>query len=187
MIAVTEVALWRKNYNVVLSTKDRCFRLPAGNAGLFLVTMFPMTSLKELLVGNRFDAAVADMANFITTTVDKQSGLTGMALKGALSTATKFDSDIVAKGSRRVMPEMAEGLDPLWQEYTTGGGTDFGAHLVDNKDRAMDAILSVADRNSDTINIPGVSKMYGTLRGKAAKVVEQELPTIGQLVEKHAR
>lgn len=51
----------------------------------------------------------------------------------------------------------------------------------------MDAILSVADRNSDTINIPGVSKMYGTLRGKAAKVVEQELPTIGQLVEKHAR
>ncbi|NLZ58667.1 MAG: hypothetical protein GX898_10305 [Corynebacterium sp.] len=149
--------------------------------------MFPMTSLKELLVSNGFDAAVTDMADFISTTVDKQSGLTGMALKGAMAAATKVDSDILSKGSRRVLPEMAESLDPLWQEYTAGGGTDFGAHLAANKDRALDAILNVADRNADSISVPGLSKVYKGVRGKAAKVIEQELPAIGQLVEKHAK
>ncbi|WJY90880.1 hypothetical protein CFAEC_00045 [Corynebacterium faecale] len=145
-----------------------------------------MTSLKNLLVDTGFDAAVSDMATFISTTVDKQSGLTGMALKGAMAAATKVDSNIVSKGSRRVLPEMADSLDPLWQEHTAGGGTDFGAHLADNKDRALDAILSVADRNAENINVPGLSKVYKGVRGKAAKVIEQELPAIGQLVEKHA-
>lgn len=145
-----------------------------------------MTSLKELLVSNGFEAAVADMADFITTTVDKQSGLTGMALKGAMTAATKVDSNILIKGSRRVMPEMAEALDPLWQEYTTSGGTDFGAHLAANPDRTVDTILNVADRNADSISVPGLPKVYKGVRGKAAKVIAQELPAIGQLVEKHA-
>ncbi len=159
----------------------------ARNVGLFLVSMIPMTSLKELLVANGFEAAVTDMADFISTTVDKQSGLTGMALKGAMATATKVDSDILTKGSRRILPEMAASLDPLWQEYTTGNTADFGTHLAANKDRALDAILSVADRNADGISIPGLSKVYKGVRGKAAKVIEQELPAIGQLVEKHTR
>ena len=85
-----------------------------------------MTTLKELIVSANFDAAVNDMASFITTTVEKQSGLTGMALKGALAAATKVDADIVAKGSRRLLPEMADSLDGLWQEYSTSGGSDFG-------------------------------------------------------------
>lgn len=145
-----------------------------------------MTSLKELLVNNDFDAAVNDMAEFVSTTVDKQSGLTGMALKGAMSAAKKVDPNIVVKGSRHLIPEMAESLEPLWQEYKAGGTSDFGTHLANNKDRALDAILNVADRNADSISVPGLSKLYKGVRGKAAKVIEQELPTIGQLVEKHA-
>lgn len=144
-----------------------------------------MTSLKDLLTPH-LDAAVADMGNFITTTVNKQSGLTGIALKGALGTATKVDADIVSKGSRRLIPELADSLDPLWQEYTAGGGGDFGTYLDGNRDRALDAILNVADRNADTINIPGLAKIYRGVRGKASSVISGELPTIGALVEKHA-
>lgn len=161
--------------------------MPIRKAGLFVVTMFPMTSLKELIVGTDFDAAVTDMATFISTTVDKQSGITGMALKGAMAAATKVDSDILAKGSRRLLPEMADSLDPLWQEYTAAGGSDFGTHLAANKDRALDGILSVADRNAENISVPGLSKVYKGVRGKATKVIEQELSTIGQIVEKHAK
>lgn len=146
-----------------------------------------MTTLKELLLADNFDAAVSDMAVFITDTVDRQSGLTGMALKGALAAATKVDSDIVAKGSRRLLPEFAESLDPLWQEYKAGSGTDFGGHLGANSERALDALLNVADRNAENINIPGLGKVYKGVRGKAAKVIEQELPAIGALIEKNAQ
>lgn len=146
-----------------------------------------MTSLKELLLDTNFDAAVSDMAAFISRTVDKQSGLSGMALKGALAAATKVDSDIVAKGSRRLLPEFADSLEPLWQEYKAGAGTDFGAHLAANSERSLDALLSVADRNAENINVPGLDKVYKGVRGKAAKVIEQELPAIGALVEKNAQ
>lgn len=145
-----------------------------------------MTTLKELLVSANFDAAVNDMASFITTTVEKQSGLTGMALKGALAAATKVDADIVAKGSRRLLPEMADSLDGLWQEYSTSGGSDFGVFLAANEQRAMDAILNVADRNAETITVPGLGKVYKGVRGKASKVIIEELPAIGALIEKNA-
>lgn len=144
-----------------------------------------MTSLKELIVSSGFDQAVEDMASFISTTVEKQSGISGMALKAAMTAATKVDSNILTKGSRRLLPELAESLDPLWQDYTATGGTDFGTHLAANKDRTVDAILNVADRNAESV--PGLSKVYKGIRGKAAKVIEQELPAIGQLVEKHAK
>lgn len=177
--------LWRKSCNTNFFRTKTGLVAQARNAGLFLVSMFSMTSLKELLVSNDFDAAINDMASFISATVDKQSGLTGMALKGSMATATKVDSDILAKGSRRILPEMAESLDPLWQEYTAGDTADFGAYLAAHKDRALDAILSVADRNANDISVPGLSKVYKGIRGKASKVIEEELPAIGQLVEKH--
>ncbi|MFP7365341.1 hypothetical protein SFC07_06155 [Corynebacterium callunae] len=146
-----------------------------------------MTTLKELLVSDNFDNAVTDMASFITSTVEKQSGLTGMALKGALGAATKVDADIVTKGSRRLLPEMADSLDGLWQEYTAGGTGDFGVFLATNNQRALDAILSVADRNAENINVPGLAKVYKGVRGKASKVITEELPAIGALIEKNAR
>ncbi|BAU94269.1 hypothetical protein N24_0007 [Corynebacterium suranareeae] len=147
-----------------------------------------MTSLKDLLVSTNFDAAVKDMSAFIEETVSKQSGITGIALKGAMAAATKVDSDIVTKGSRRLLPEMADSLDGLWQDYkANGGATDFGAHLEANSSSALDAILNVADRNANNINVPGLDKVYKGVRGKAAKVIEQELPKIGQLIEKHAQ
>ncbi|ANE02784.1 DUF6918 family protein [Corynebacterium crudilactis] len=146
-----------------------------------------MTSLKDLLVSTNFDAAVQDMSAFIEETVGKQSGLSGIALKGAMAAATKVDSDIVAKGSRRLLPEMAESLDSLWQEYTNADAADFGTYLEANSTQALDAILSVADRNADNINVPGLDKVYKGVRGKAAKVIEQELPAIGQLIEKNAQ
>lgn len=146
-----------------------------------------MTSLKELLVSTKFDDCVNEMSAFIVDTVQKQSGLTGIALKGALSAATKVDSNIVDKGSRRLLPELADSLDPLWQEYKGGQGSSFGEHLSANRTRALDAILSVADRNANSINVPGLDKVYKGVRGKASKVIEQELPAIGQLIEKSAQ
>ncbi|WP_143336594.1 DUF6918 family protein [Corynebacterium pacaense] len=145
-----------------------------------------MTSLKELLVNDGFEQTVSDTAAFISATVNKQSGLTGVALKGALAAATKVDSDILTKGSRRLLPELADSLDGLWQEYSAGDGTDFGSYLSGNSDRALDAILGVADRNADSISVPGLAKVYRGVRGKAAKVIEEELPEIGALVQKHA-
>ena len=147
-----------------------------------------MTSLKDLLVSTNSYAAIADMSAFIEETVGKQSGISGIALKGAMGAATKIDSDIVAKGSRRLLPEIADSLDGLWQEYQNGGtAADFGAHLEANSSTALDAILSVADKNAESINVPGLGKVYKGVRGKAAKVIEQELPAIGQLIEKNAQ
>ena len=155
---------------------------------LISLKMLNMTSLKDLLVSSNFDAAVNDMSAFIEDTVSKQSGLTGIALKGAMSAATKVDSNIVAKGSRRLLPEMADSLDGLWQDYKNNNASaNFGAHLDANSTQALDAILSVADRNAGSINVPGLDKVYKGVRGKAAKVIEQELPAIGQLIEKNAQ
>ena len=61
------------------------------------------------------------------------------------------------------------------------------AHLNSNKSRAADALLSVTDAKSKNAKSALVRSTYEKLRGSAKKHVEDAVPRLGKLLEKHAK
>lgn len=144
-----------------------------------------MTDLSQLLTADKRDAVVADLTDFADATVAKQSGITGTAIKATVAAARKVDANIVSKGVNRMLPDVLGDLQPHWQAYQDEGATDFGAFLAGRSAQVVDSLMSIADRNAESITVAPLAKAYNGLRGKAAKVIEPEIPELGRILQKH--
>lgn len=144
-----------------------------------------MSNLSQLLDPAHRPAVVAELTEFVNTTVDNQSGITGMALKGAVAAAKKIDSNIVSKGMSRMLPDILGDLEPYWQEFESSTSDDFGAFLEPRSAEVTDSIMSVADRNAESINVPALAKTYNSLRGKGVKMIEPAIPDLGRILQRH--
>ena len=72
-----------------------------------------MTSPSTFLTSDAHrEAVIADLSTFVDNTVGEQGGVSGTVIKGALSAAKKVDSNIVNKAVARLLPDLAEALDP---------------------------------------------------------------------------
>ncbi|QGU00914.1 hypothetical protein CKALI_00050 [Corynebacterium kalinowskii] len=129
-------------------------------------------------------ALVSDLADFARTTVNNQSGITGMALKGGLAAATKAKPNIVEAGLGHVLNDVIGVLNPYWDSKPEG--TSFGEQLDANKDRVAEELLQVADGQSKNVTNQTLVKVYNSLRGKVAKVLAENVRGLGDIVEKHA-
>ena len=117
-----------------------------------------MAHLSELMSAPQRTAVISDCGELVEGVVAKQSGITGMALKGALAAAKKVDSAIVTKALGRVLPDVLDILDPHWQEFANSTEQDFGSFLEPRSGEVSDAIMSVADKHAEQVNSPALSK-----------------------------
>lgn len=67
-----------------------------------------MAHLSELMSGPQRTAVISDCGELVERVVAKQSGITGMALKGAVAAAKKVDSAIITKALSRVLPDVLD-------------------------------------------------------------------------------
>ena len=61
------------------------------------------------------------------------------------------------------------------------------SYLVSNKGRVADALLAVTDARAAKSNKGTVKSMYEKLRGSAKKNVEEAVPRLAKLLEKHLK
>ncbi|MDN5783736.1 MAG: hypothetical protein L0H28_03370, partial [Corynebacterium casei] len=119
-----------------------------------------MSNLSQLLEPQVRPALIQELSEFIQQTVSEQSGISGMAIKGAVSTATRVNSDIIPKGINQILPDMLGDLEPRWAEFEKAGTTDFGAFLDKDSSQVADAVMSTADRHAERINVAPLAKAY---------------------------
>ena len=144
-----------------------------------------MTHLSELMWGPQRTAVVSDCGELVEGVVAKQSGITGMALKGAVAAAKKVDAAIITKALDRVLPDVLDALDPHWQDFASNPEQDFGSFLEPRSAEVSDSIMSVADKHAEQINSRALSKPYNSLRGKASKFLTPAVPDFGRVLQKH--
>ncbi|MDU3175180.1 MAG: hypothetical protein E6689_07115, partial [Corynebacterium striatum] len=65
-----------------------------------------MSNLSQLLEEPTRTSVVTALVSLVDNTVSEQSGITGMAIKGAVAAAKKVDADIVSKGINRALPDL---------------------------------------------------------------------------------
>ena len=71
-----------------------------------------MSNLSQLLESGTRPQVVEDLTNFAEKSIAEQSGIAGVALKGAVATAKKVKSDVVAKAVNALLPDVLNEMEP---------------------------------------------------------------------------
>ena len=76
--------------------------------------MVSMSNLSQLLEPETLSLVLKDLSQFVDKTVAEQSGISGMAIKGAVSAATKVSTDFISRGLNKILPDTLGDLEPYW-------------------------------------------------------------------------
>ncbi|MGB3292905.1 MAG: hypothetical protein WBB01_07965 [Phormidesmis sp.] len=130
------------------------------------------------------DRIAADCTQLIDTQVAAKRGLGGMALKAAYGAVKGLGGDYILGAVKRLLPEVAEALDPLWAEGVKTG--DPVAYLSENSDRTAEVILSTTDQRIERKASGGIiGASYKKLRKSVKNDVATAVPGLAQIIDKH--
>lgn len=144
-------------------------------------------TLKAILLDStRRPAVVTDLQTLIDEEVSDKSGVSGAVIKTGYAAVKKIKPGIIQSAVDSLLDEFVTALEPFYADYRASGGTDFGAYLAGRSDAAADALLGVTDSHAEKSSRESIKKVYGKLRPNGKKNVEEALPRLGKLIDKHA-
>ncbi|MFE6609883.1 DUF6918 family protein [Amycolatopsis sp. NPDC057786] len=144
-------------------------------------------TLKEILLdSSRRPAVVSDFEGLVDAEVSDKGGVSGAVVKTGFAAVKKIKPGIIPAAVDTLLDDFTVALEPFYGDYKAKGGNDFGAYLVGRSDEASDALLSVTDARAEKSSRDSIKKVYSKLRPNGKKNVEEALPRLGQLIDKHA-
>ncbi|GAA1966694.1 hypothetical protein GCM10009754_44000 [Amycolatopsis minnesotensis] len=144
-------------------------------------------TLKEILTdSSRRPAVVTDLQTLVDEEVSDKGGVSGAVVKTGYAAVKKIKPGIIPAAVDSLLEDFTVALDPFYGDYKAKGGGDFGAYLTGRSDEASDALLSVTDKRAEKSGRDSIKKVYGKLRPNGKKNVEEALPRLGALIQKHA-
>lgn len=129
------------------------------------------------------NAIVNDCCTLLDEEVASKGGLSGIAVKAGYAAVKGIRPGFVKHTVEVLLPEFAVKLDPIWEDAVKSGNRS--GYLVSNKGRVADALLAVTDARANRSNKGMVKSTYEKLRGSAKKNVEEAVPRLARLLEKH--
>jgi hypothetical protein len=145
-----------------------------------------MPSLGETLTSESNKSAVVDdCAALIDAEVADKGGLTGLAIKAGYKAVQGVKPGFVRQVVTDLLPEFARALDPIYQE-AKGAGKGVRDYFNANPTRVADALLGITDEKAKRSKSATVKMTYEKLRGSAKRNVENAVPRLAAMIEKHA-
>lgn len=145
-----------------------------------------MTTLVEVLTSPEKKASVVDdCCELVDREVADKSGLSGLAIKAGYGAVKGVKPGFIKQAVTDLVPEFAKALDPIFGEAQSKS-EPLGAYFAKNASRAADALLAITDGKAARSKHALVKGTYERLRGTAKKNVEQAMPRLGMLIQKHA-
>jgi hypothetical protein len=114
-----------------------------------------------------------------------KSGLSGMALKAAFAALKGVKPGYIPYVVEQLLPPCFTAIDPIWSEGIQNG--DPVGHLVANRSRTADALLSITDERVKNTKRAIVRGTYEKLRGSAKQHVEEAVPDLAQVIDKYTK
>ncbi|MEZ4452032.1 MAG: hypothetical protein R3B09_21390 [Nannocystaceae bacterium] len=127
-------------------------------------------------------------AELVAAEVDRKSGLSGIAIKGAYRLVQAVKPTMITDVVDRLLPEFAAAMEPFYAESVERAESRgqplahvFPAHLADSAPAVAEALLKVTDRRAEGASGP-VLKTYRKLRGSAAEHVTAAVPGLARTI-----
>jgi hypothetical protein len=130
-------------------------------------------------------AVVKDCVTLVDEEVAAKSGLSGLAVKAGYAAVKGIKPGFITEVVEKLLGEFATQLDPIWAEGVAKGNAT--GHFISNKSRVADALLTITDAKAKNAKSSTVRGAYDKLRGSAKKNVEEAVPRLAKLLEKHVK
>jgi len=128
---------------------------------------------------------IGDCCTLIDQEVDSKGGLSGFAIKGGYKLVKGFKPGFIPDVVESLLPDFCTAVQPIIDDARKQG-RPIGAFFSGNRDRVAEALLAITDERAKRSTHGAVKSMYEKLRGMAKKNVEEAVPRVGALIEKHA-
>jgi hypothetical protein len=136
-----------------------------------------------LLHENNRETCVDDCVKLIDEQVASASGFGGLALKAAYSTVKGIRADYCAQVVDQLLPEISIALDPMWTEAVNNGNPV--EYLAQRKAEVADELLQISDKRVEKSTRAIVKGAYAKLRPSAKNYVENGVPDLAKIIDKH--
>ncbi|WP_216212363.1 DUF6918 family protein [Amycolatopsis aidingensis] len=144
-------------------------------------------TLKEILLdSSRRPDVVTDLVTLVDEEVAEKGGVSGTVVKTGYAAVKKIKPGIIGSAVDSLLDDFAAALEPFYADYRGSGGADFGAYLSGRSDEAADALLAVTDSRAEKSSRDSIKKVYSKLRPQGKNHVQEALPRLGKLIDKHA-
>src|ERR1051326_4441052 len=110
-------------------------------------------------------AVVADCCKLVDAEDADKGGISGFAVKAGYAVVKVIKPGFIAEVVDKLLPDFASQLDPFWTEGKAKG--DPAGHLVAQRTRVADALLTVTDNKVKGAKSSAVRGTYEKLRGSA--------------------
>lgn len=127
----------------------------------------------------------ADCAKLIDEQVAAKNGIGGLALKATYGVVKGIGADYVSGAIDRVLPEVLNALDPIWNEGIQAGNPV--EYLANNRSRTADMVLSVTDARIEKTSNGVVRGAYNKLRKSVKNDVEEAVPDLAKIIGQHTQ
>ena len=148
-----------------------------------------MTKLSDLLVvPERRRALVEDGARVVRGEVERRGGLSGLALKGAFKVVEAVNRDFVPDALDRLLPAFASKLEPFFEARDRESPGESMERFLGSRQREVaEALLSITDARVARLQRGPIRGTYDKLRPSGQRYVEEAVPAIGSLLDRHVR
>ena len=149
-----------------------------------------MTTLAEIVArpGKR-PVIVADMARLLDDEVARKSGFSGAGIKLAFSAVKAIKPTFIRDVIDFLVDPWTIKLEPIFAQALAENGAKtagIAAKLNLRSSAVADALLSVTDERAQRTQHGTAKKAYEKLRPAAKKHVEEAIPAVTALLERHA-
>ena len=139
------------------------------------------TLSKSLLAEQNFDALVSDCGEVVYAEVQQKN----FAVRSVFALVQRAKPGLVEQALRRLLPEFAVALDPVYADFENSNCTSFEAYVGEHRSDIGNRLLAVTDQRVAGANSKTVRSGYQKLRGRAQQEVESALPRIARVVGKY--
>jgi hypothetical protein len=144
------------------------------------------TLLESLADSKKRKSIIDECVVLIDQEVADKGGLGGLAIKAGYKVVKGVKPGFVAEAVDGLLDDFCKQLQPIADEAGREG-TPVGKHFAANRARVADALLAITDGRATRSRHTVVKGAYEKLRSSAKRNVEDAVPRLGALVERHHR
>lgn len=144
-------------------------------------------TLQEILLApEKRPRVVADCEKLVDEEVGDKSGVSGIAVKGGFAMVKKIKPSIIHDALDSLLDDFITRLEPFYAEHRAGAGNlPLSDYLASRSSEVADALLGLTDERAARSQRQTIKKAYEKLRPKGKEHVEEALPRLGALIQKH--
>lgn len=137
-----------------------------------------------LLQDGKRPQVIDDCAAFLDDEVAAKKGVAGLAIKGGYAVIKKLKPGIIAEAFDSLLDDFVDRLEPFFGE-SQRAGQRFVQFAPPRAGDIAEALLDITDTRAKRAENKVMLRTYQKLRPFAKKNVEQAVPGIGRLIDKH--